>query len=300
MLSMSLFPSENDEPIYYSFEKDTFYYTKDEKNLCIPEYDILSICLRIGNWCNYSCPYCLAESNTNGSWINEDNLGSLINFCEKITIPRIVISGGEPTYFWKIKWLLEKLKKRERIIVLATNGSKFIDCSNLVDWIDISLHGFDDKSHKSNTLSKDSMELIEENINKYIDTGINVGCNLLLNNDVEKASTFLQKIVQMGVKKIRLSSITQIGRGRELDNQVLNQIYIRDLAKKLSENGNVTIHIPGQMRNVNLNEYLRGYFRIEPDGFIWAEKKGPKIHDVVQIKRFISQRITEHRKVFIG
>jgi organic radical activating enzyme len=143
--------------IYYSKKDDTFYETK--KGFKVNRnFDLLSICVRIGDWCNYSCPYCLSSSSNNGTWMTKENLNLLSTFFDKFMIPRIVISGGEPTYFKDLGNCLERLKTGNNNVILATNGSRFVDFSNYVDWVDISLHGYDDHSHINNTNSHDQIK----------------------------------------------------------------------------------------------------------------------------------------------
>jgi hypothetical protein len=127
-----------------------------------------------------------------------------------------------------------------------------------------------------------------------------VACNILLNNDLRKASPYLHELVKIGIKKIRFGSISSVGRAINQTDLPFNFSYFSDLVADLRTYGDITIHYPGKVREITTSEYLRGYIRIENDGLIWAEQKGPCIYDLENVTQFFNERIISHCKVFVG
>ncbi len=109
-----------------------YLYKNDNIESIVQTKDYFMICWHMTGWCNYHCPYCIAE-HLRTDWIPEDkiieNAKHLNNFIQK-NIPedrKIVfkLSGGELS-FLNLKKILDNITRLDKVI-LASNLSQNLE-----------------------------------------------------------------------------------------------------------------------------------------------------------------------------
>ena len=296
--------SEFAADIVYCPGTDTFSRTTEESSPPPLSLRIggvpLSLCVRIGTWCNYECTYCLSSSGPDGSWASITLLSDVAQLLRSIGGQRrVIVSGGEPAFFPHLEEGLEALRRDGHRIVITTNGSRFIPFARrVVDWVDVSLHGFDDKSHRDVTGITSSFSAIIEMIRRYTAEGVNVSCSIVAGaENVQGLGQGLMAAVKAGAKKVRIDRVLRIGRGRLVGSPEPNETFLLGLRTKLLQMGASVVFVPSA--NSRLQALYDGYFVVMPDGSLRAEKLGPSVRAVEQALAFMKARAAAHLRVFV-
>lgn len=176
----------------------------------------LSQCtLTLNRECNLRCNFCYAKTTGYkvSNFLNFEEIQKIVLLCKAIGIKYIVLTGGEPTLYKDLFKVIKYIKTNKLIPTIATNGiliSELEFCQNLIesgiDYIDISLKGFDKNSYigtsgidgygkcltaiqnlsKLNANFNCSMVLTEQNID-YFCTGVR---DIFRNNGKSVSFTF--------------------------------------------------------------------------------------------------------------
>lgn len=112
----------------------------------IPEFPpskVLS--LKITNWCNFSCEFCVATDNDNSNpkYMSLSKVYKTLCKAKEIGIKAILISGGEPTLHPSVVDIAKMCKKMKFYTIITTNYSnpKIIkELDGICDAINISLY----------------------------------------------------------------------------------------------------------------------------------------------------------------
>lgn len=290
--------------INYCRETDTFHHCdahSDGTDVEIRGFP-LSLCVRVGTWCNYSCNYCLSSSNSQGTWAPPRLFNDVCAFLRVAGGPRrIVISGGEPTFYPGIEPYLKILSLEGHSIVVATNGSCRLLCAKqYVSWIDVSLHVVNKQTHYRNTHSKGKFSSVLGMIESYATDGINVACSIVVTDEnlIELRHALL-KAVEAGARKVRIEGILRIGRGRTVRVPSLDYTFLADLKNELLASGAKVVFIP-RPSLADDNWINRGYFIVMPTSVLRAEVVGPSISEHYAALDFIRQRWEIHKRVFVS
>ena len=225
--------------VFYNISSDSFCIKKNELQSSLP----ISICLKITNYCNLKCKYCLSSSGPDKKNTHNNNIYSLISSLKPLFPLRIVISGGEPLLFPYLLDILSILKAYRNIVILATNGTiSFKDNADIIkylDWVDVSLHGVDEIEYKS-TRGTNSLRLIVKNIEflSKIKSIPNIAANYLLHKkNISKLGKALEFYRELGIKKVRIDNLNRIGRGRKCDlYPIQSQATYSKVSKIIREN----------------------------------------------------------------
>ena len=166
--------------------------------------------------CNLRCKFCYAKEAgyARKDYISCNELKEIIDFCNKLEINDIVLSGGEPSLYGELFEFLKYIKTRERrmSVSISSNGIKLSDfkyCKELVEngvsYIDISLKGANEKECIEcvgiNCLEQ-QLEAIE-NLSKL---PVTLTCSMVLTN--ENCSNFcdvIEKAYESGARQFSFS-----------------------------------------------------------------------------------------------
>jgi organic radical activating enzyme len=103
--------------------------------------DGLFLEVELGNYCNYTCSYCMPSVYSGTDWIDYNKLCS---FIDKVKPKHVLLGGGEPTTYPKINPLLIFLKSKGIITDIISNGSRslnwWVTNSKYLDIITLSFH----------------------------------------------------------------------------------------------------------------------------------------------------------------
>ncbi len=291
--------------IIYNPEKDLFTrienFNKYDHSFILLYRIPLSLCVHIGSKCNFKCIYCLSSSGVNGIWAPRSLLLNVTKLLKKLGgRRRIVISGGEPSHYPHLEEGLHVLKRNGHVIVVATNGSKFMPYAiRYIDWIDISLHGVDNVSYQKTIGVSYHFDRLMDIIRSYDSLGIKVACNLVLTeNNISCLNEGLIKAVEAGARKIRITNVLKIGRGQNVRSPDIDNICFSDLKNDLLDRGAEVVWFPKFDSKLHLKMEF-GYFYVSQDGYLNAERRGPQITAVDDAIIFMEQRKEEHEKIFL-
>lgn len=260
----------------------------------------LSLCVRLGTRCNYSCDYCLSTSGPTGHWAPTSLFTDVIGFLKAVGgTRRIVISGGEPALYPDVEMQLRRLSEEGHALIVSTNGSKHLpSAKEYVSWVEVSLHGVDDASHRVTTHSKDGLYTALRAIESYAAGGVNVACSLVVVfPDVQKLRATLLQAVGAGARKVRIEHPLAIGRGHTISSVDLDAGFAQQLKNELLDAGADVVFMPRPSLR-DESSMCSGYFVVLPSGELRAEIAGPSIGHQREALEFMRARWLDHKRVF--
>lgn len=235
--------------------------------------------------CNARCNFCyngITFTPDSGGFIdlNNMNLERLLEFCKDAEIKIVSFSGGEPTlYPIELLKLVEKVSKViPNIRRLHTNGlnlgkvvsyngkdKKLYEHLQDVGITDISIsvaHINSDVNAKIMNYAGLSYELVKNIINSGID--VRFSCYLDNNGseNLEEFNKYLQKGIDLGVKRFIFRLSSGIPRCYELDNNYSNN------------NRNVTIDVLKYVEVLKQKGFEVKYFQKKSDSHLYMLEKG--------------------------
>lgn len=95
------------------------------QKLTLLDYPGIVACTVFIGGCNFRCPYCHNASLVTGECNESMDVYELTEFLDKRRhlLDGVVVTGGEPTVNPELPQLLEKIKEKDYLVKLDTNGS---------------------------------------------------------------------------------------------------------------------------------------------------------------------------------
>ncbi len=235
--------------------------------------------------CNARCNFCyngITFTPDSGGFIdlNNSNLEKLLQFCKDAQIQIASFSGGEPTlYPGELLELVERVSKIvPKIRRLHTNGlnlnktikykgkdKKLYEHLKDVGITDISIS----VAHINPNINAKIMNyagLSYEVVKKIIESGIDVRFSCYLDNDgskdLEEFNKYLEKGIELGVKRFIFRLSSGIPRCYELDNSFSKN------------NRNVTIDVLTYVNFLKNKGFIVKYFQKKSDSHLYMLEKG--------------------------
>ena len=235
--------------------------------------------------CNARCNFCyngITFTPDSGGFIdlNSSNLERLLQFCKDAQIQIASFSGGEPTiYPIELLELVERVSKIvPKIRRLHTNGlnlnktinykgkdKKLYEHLKDVGITDISIS----VAHMNPDINAKIMNyegLNYEVVKKIIETGIDVRFSCYLDNngskDLEEFNKYLEKGIELGVKRFIFRLSSGIPRCYELDNSFSQN------------NRNVTVDVLTYVEFLKSKGFIVKYFQKKSDSHLYMLEKG--------------------------
>lgn len=117
--------------------------TKVSKAVRVPPFLVI---LNPTNRCNLKCKYCQANGAEKASDINPRAIFKLIDDCEKMGVPMLSFSGGEPLLYKDLIPIAKYAHKRKILLNLNTNATlinekNFQQIATYFDYVRVSLDG---------------------------------------------------------------------------------------------------------------------------------------------------------------
>ncbi len=78
--------------------------------------------INITNKCNLNCPHCYVDSNSTGREMSEKEFDRVLEEIDKNNVLQVAIGGGEPTTHPLLPRFLKKLRQKDIVPNLTTNG----------------------------------------------------------------------------------------------------------------------------------------------------------------------------------
>lgn len=196
--------------------------------------------LFITNRCFHNCVHCFRNSSPNSDEMSIENIKYIL---DKVRgkVPHIVLSGGEPLIHKDIKELLNNIYGFSSASMVTSLYGFKTDLINSLDnfsEIQISIYGWDERSHDNFTNSKGSFVEIWEKIELLINRGKNIIITSM-NNNLSKLEDITRLCISYGVKRLQFGDIVPIGRAKlnrkKISHYEVDKKYILDLQAKYND-----------------------------------------------------------------
>ncbi len=215
--------------------------------------------------CNLKCRHCYNESGQRKG-LSPLQLHTIAEKLSRSGIFFITLSGGEPLMEPEIWNIIKQFKSKKKKLQLISNGTlitqrvaKKLKNYN-IDSIQVSIDGLE-KTHDYQRQMEGCFKKSINAIQNLVDEGIPVVVNTLVSQrNIEEIPGLINFLVQLGVTEFRTSRLILMGRGTDLEQEVLSP----EQAKKL------TLYILEQRKN-------RKDITISPDECMCF--LGEKIHE---------------------
>lgn len=285
------------DEVAYLVEKDRFEKLKSIENYIKP----LSICIRPTRKCNIYCSYCLSSSSK--AFSNKYN--KTYEILEEISVwapLRIVWSGGEPFLTEDFINILRKSKQYGFFNIVSTNGTIFYhsdEFNEIIDWLDVCIHGWNRKSYKRVT-NYDCFETVLENIKEFKDRGIRVGANCVLTRESKShVEDYLKLALKVGIKNFKFHRILNIGRAKENNLPILSDNEVLEVSEIIHNyTDRLSIIFPPVKKKVMVEN---NYFVLRNDGALELKNGDVNLFKNWGIfDREIKSRLSGHYYLFLG
>lgn len=214
-------------------------------------FSLDKIYLYLTNYCNLRCAHCWICTKYKNKISHKDNIKDIklyhiINAllqAKELGLKSVKITGGEPFLRRDIVELLEWLKNNKIKTSIETNGSLItkeivkVLKNNKVSHISISLDGSDAETHEKIRKVKGSFSDTLEGINLikslYPDVSMEIIFTLYRSNS-DKILDMCKFVEDIGIKKLKINTILQIGRAKSLSkNDLLSIKEILNIYKEV-------------------------------------------------------------------
>ncbi|MCJ7631725.1 radical SAM protein [Candidatus Bathyarchaeota archaeon] len=191
-----------------------------EKELSVPYRMDLAITYR----CNNNCIHCYAGGPRETKELSTDELFAVLDRIEKLGIPHVVFTGGEPTLREDLTKLIAHTQQAGLVSGLVTNGKLLKDGSYFnsmvdagLDHVQITLESYDPKVHDKITgvegSWKDTLQGLKNAIASPIYTLSNTTLNKWNVKDIVKTIEFLHNL---GLKQFACNSLIYSGKAPDV------------------------------------------------------------------------------------
>jgi len=124
----------------------------------------ISVKLRLTDNCNLRCKYCSYRGDLKNGEMSIEDLPKILKRLKELQVKSIVLTGGEPTFYYNFYEALQMIKKEGFDVGLITNGVVFgQEFLEHLTWIRFSLDTVDREAFKE-MKQMDSLKWVMENI----------------------------------------------------------------------------------------------------------------------------------------
>lgn len=210
----------------FSFDLKKQHFRLKSTELYIPDYP-LTVTLQITRKCNLKCIYC-SESE----YIPDPPLNKIFKMIKNLKgVPRIIVSGGEPTLRSDLIPILKECKKNFDIVALASNCTQFNEEQfDYLDYIDVTIDG----PRKIHNRIRGSYEDIINGIWKLKEYNQEFSIVMVI---LEQNKNYLPYIAHMadsiGANKLKILCPIPKGRGKKVIQNKISSKEIISIAKDL-------------------------------------------------------------------
>ena len=286
-----------------------------------------SIDLRPTASCNMSCPFCFGPRH-NLKPMEVDKAIAIIDLISSQNTKAIVFSGGEPTLYPNLPYLLKRAKYNNLTTVVSTNGveldSMLPEIYPFVDWLALPIDSYTKYSKNIRNISGDYIGFILRLFLKikkdYPDIKIKIGTVVtkLNQKDVSRIPSLFNKLPKPDMWKLYQVSPSNYGKDNKKIFEIRDEDYIQIVSesrRNAHDNGILITTYMNSDRNgkylfinpngdsvviFNNDEFVIGNFLDDPQSIIsyWNnyvdEKKLISNFHSTYIKNKIAQQFVEH------
>lgn len=246
--------------------KTKYFYTgvKDK-------YYPVMLTLFLTNRCYHRCVHCFRSSSPSS---NEMNIKDVNYILDEVRgkVPHIVLSGGEPLIHRNIEEISKKINgflSTGIVTSLYDFKSDTVKKLDVFSDVQVSIYGWDEKSHDKFTNSKGSFEKVWMNIKQATSHGKDITITSM-NNNSDKLEEIINLCISSGVKKLQFGEIVQLGRAESNTEQIyefgINKKDICDLQDKYNDKIEI-LYDEGCFSDINLSYCGAGIYKLDIDEY---------------------------------
>ncbi len=197
--------------------------------------------------CNNHCPHCYNEPGRGTHPLSFDDWKKVLDNLEKIAVPHVVFTGGEPT---TVPYLPDLAAYADHLGIIAglnTNGRKLKDEDLVVrlreaslDHIQITLESLNPDIHDKMVGAPGAWEESVAGIKNVLKHGIYMNTNTTLlasNSDPRQLEEFLDFLRDLGVKTVGFNALIRSGKGKDFGDGINSEELpaILETVKEITE-----------------------------------------------------------------
>ena len=103
---------------------DGFSFSREEIAQCVSRQGLLSLEIELTPACNFHCPTCYLGDQPKGSGLSHEQICDAIGQARDLGARRIILFGGEPTLYPRLRDVIDFIRTQKLEIELFTNGGK--------------------------------------------------------------------------------------------------------------------------------------------------------------------------------
>lgn len=213
----------------FSFDLKKQHFFLNGTEITIPDLP-LTITLQITRNCNLKCIYC-SESE----YIPDPSLEEIFKMIKNLNgVPRIIISGGEPTLRNDLIPILKECKKNFDIVAMASNCTQIIDEQlEYLDYLDVTIDG----PRKIHNKIRGSYEETIKGILKLKEYNKDFSIVMVLLEQNKNYVSYIANIADfIGAKKLKILCPIPKGRGKKVFKNKISSKEIISIGKDLEIN----------------------------------------------------------------
>lgn len=179
-----------------------------------------TIWVHVTNACNLACPFCYSDANKDSIY-NIDYL-KVLDFLRELPEERrkkVIISGGEPFLYKKLRELVTGLKELGFAVQIITNGTfgreNYPEIIPMIDLLQVSIDG-STESVNAATRGKDSLRKTLSNIRYAKDLGVkDLYISFTANrNNIIDLPHMPEFLLENKINHIHITKLLPVGRGK--------------------------------------------------------------------------------------
>lgn len=232
----------------------------------------LNLVWRITSKCNLACPHCFSTDNKKTALEEEEVRKAVLNDILLLVPPKINFTGGEPILTDNFLDILKKLKQKNIITTLTSNGlildQYLFDIIDYIDWFIISIDHYLPEVHdylrKKNGLYEKSIEIVKKLISMNKMTRVNSVISKKNFYDIENMVRHFRTIgihcyelIQFMPKNKAVNVSSEYAIDENLFLEKANELKVKYQTNEFKI-------------KINSNSTFKEYMVIEDDGFLYT------------------------------
>lgn len=191
--------------------------------------------------CNLLCNHCYNSSQKKAEGLPPENLHTIAEKLSDSGIFFVSLSGGEPLMEPEIWNIIQQFKSKGKLVQIISNGTLITEKiaqkikEYKVDSVQISLDGLKETHERQRGVKNCFYKTIQA-IKYLLELRIPVVVNTLVSQkNVAEIPEILQELLNLGVPEFRATRLILMGRGKDLEKEVLTAEQTKSLTLYMLE-----------------------------------------------------------------
>lgn len=225
------------------------------------------ITFELTNKCNYRCPFCYKNAQSDGVFLDERIIDEFMEILSG-RLESVLLTGGEPLLHPAFERILSKLSLVAEVRIVS-NGSLFSrlspDIVSKLSSLQLSLYGTNKEEYRRVTGNENGLHHIKVALKLAKECGVPTRLSAILNeNTIEDIEKYVLTAIELGAERLNLDTAYLFGReleGFSGNSDYINkveQFYFRELECMKKYHKDIQI----SMRTVNVFSW-KGRYKLE-------------------------------------